>query len=166
MPIVRQPELSGGRPPESIIPEPDSQPSESVPPENGADLVQRETSERFLSKITIQNGTDRDAVVRVERDGTFVAEIYVRSQCDYRLDGLMPGSYTVKVRQGFGWHGSVCRFREGNELTKFPQPIVVEQKTVNQETHFSEFSLTLHGVANGNVKVTPITEEEFDRAGG
>ncbi|MEZ0327607.1 MAG: hypothetical protein ACAH95_17050 [Fimbriimonas sp.] len=135
-------------------------------PENGADVAERRTNDIWRPILTIKNGSNRDALVRIESRGKRVAAIYIHQRSNYDIKGLEPGDYVIKFRQGVNWDPDTLKFKFGNNRSRFRDVLTLEEFTEQDGTvRFSHDTLTLNTVWNGNAKTDEISEAEFNRIG-
>lgn len=120
------------------------------------------------SRLTLVNGTDRDAVVKLCGPGAIgplrrrlYRYVYVANHDSTTLQGIAPGAYDVLFSLGQGWDPNAKRFRE-RTCSRFDQPIRFEERVTQTELRYSTQRLTLHRVAGGNVRTQEIPDEEFD----
>lgn len=124
------------------------------------------------SEITVDNGTDTDAVVRVVRFGESnqqkVRNFYVRSHDQFIAKRIPPGEYVLRVAFGTDWNPETRRFNYRKSFTE-TQTFTVEESVSTElredgevlRTRSSKLSITLHKVPHGNFQNHPINEEEF-----
>lgn len=124
------------------------------------------------SEITVENGTDTDAMVRVMRaradNHQNVRNFYIRANDQFIAKRIPPGEYALKVAFGKDWNSEIRRFNFRKSFSE-TQSFTVEETTwtENQEdgdvlrTRSSRLSITLHKVPHGNFRSHPIDEDEF-----
>lgn len=125
------------------------------------------------SEITVDNGTDTDAVVRVVRfmagSQEKVRNFYVRSHDQFTAKRIPPGEYVLRVAFGTDWNPETRRFNYRKSFTE-SQPFTVDETTwtetredgeVLRYNQPSKLSITLHKVPHGNFRIHPINEDEF-----
>jgi hypothetical protein len=124
------------------------------------------------SKITVDNGTDTDAIVRVVRfrksHQQHVRNFYVRSQEHFVATFVPPGEYVLRVAFGTDWNSAIRKFNYRRSFSETQTFVVDETRwTETSEdgevvhTKSSGLSITLHKVPHGNFESRPINEEEF-----
>jgi hypothetical protein len=119
-----------------------------------------------LGHLTIQNGSDDDAAVKVARVGSTRAYryYYVRKGETITIRGIAPGDYEVLIRTGTDWDREKRKFRFYEALSKTEgEESVMEfaEERTETGTRYAKWSLTLHPVIGGNVQRKPISEEDF-----
>jgi|GEM_PF-3094532 len=124
------------------------------------------------SEITIENGTDLDAVVRALRNanGTYqnIRSFYVRAHDRFVTKRIPPGEYILKVAFGKDWNSEKKRFSYSKYFSE-TQSFKVEETTWTENTvdgdvfrtRSSSLSITLHKVPHGNFHSHGIDEEGF-----
>ncbi len=115
----------------------------------GAVLFSRGAYAQYHSTITFINGTNDDALVKLI--GPTRTSVAVSAGQRQTADDVAPGSYYVVVRYGNG--SGAYSYTKGD-------PFSVEE----YGNQYSQISMTLHKVANGNYQTRPANEAEFDNA--
>lgn len=120
------------------------------------------------SRLTLVNGSDRDAVVKMCGPGALgplrrrlYRYVYVARHDSMTLEGIAPGAYDVLFSLGQGWDPQARRFRE-RVCARFEQPLRFEEVETATKLRYSTHRLTLHRVAGGNMRAQEIPDEEFD----
>ena len=121
-----------------------------------------------LGEFKIDNGTDRDAVVKLVNTDIekSVFTVYVKSKNIYRIKKICDGTYKLLFNIGQDWDKINKRFTVNNSYSKF-------RKLYNFETHeqtyydkietkYSTFEITLHSVIGGSAKTDNIDPKEFE----
>lgn len=124
------------------------------------------------SKITVDNGTDTEAIVRVVRfrDGgqEKVRNFYVRAHDQFVAERIPPGEYVLRVAFGTDWNSEARKFNYRKSFVE-TQTFAVDETTWTEtrdegevlRTRSSALSITLHEVLHGNFQSHPINEDEF-----
>jgi hypothetical protein len=115
------------------------------------------------SQLTIDNGNSVDAVAKlVDRNTGFTVRfVYVKARQKVILDELGAGSYDLRFALGTDWDEQQQRFRLGQQLTAFIDPLTFEETYEGNQVLWSTYTITLHPVTNGNARTEPIKESEF-----
>src|SRR5262249_41278485 len=124
------------------------------------------------SEITVDNGTDTDALVRVVRfrqgNQQHVRNFYIRAQGRFVADLIPPGEYVLRVAFGTDWNSETRKFNYRRSFAETQTFTVDETRWTETRddgevvrTRSSALSITLHKVPHGNFQSHPITEEEF-----
>jgi len=123
--------------------------------------------------LKVINGTDTDAFVRVMRVDTgeqLYRNFYILAGATFTAERFSAGNYVLKVALGVDWHEAEKRFNYRRSFEK--TEVVTLSETTTREltadgyvdrTKFSDVTLTLHKVINGNFHSSPISEAEFWR---
>lgn len=124
------------------------------------------------SEITVDNGTDTDAIVRVVRfsggNQQKVRNFYMRSHDQFVANSIPPGEYVLRIAFGTDWNSDIRRFNFRKSFSE-TQTFTIEETTWAEDredgevmhTRSSKLSITLHKVPHGNFKSHPINEDEF-----
>ena len=135
-------------------------------PANGT-VYQRDFLDQSKGVLTIKNGLDRDAVIKLVKLGNCQACFYVRSGSSFSLDGIDAGSYSVFYGTGFGWDVKSQTFLRGSKAALFSQPVEYDTRKVPTPTgysiYFDKVTLTLHKVEGGNTNTEDISPVDFDQ---
>ena len=85
-----------------------AEPEPSGPrPANGAVITKRGAAGR--GQLAVENGTGKDALLTLSRDGRAVYAVYVRASGTTELTGVADGDYEMFVAQGDGWNAELHR---------------------------------------------------------
>lgn len=103
---------------------------------------------QYHSSITFQNGAGEDALVKLV--GPSARTVSVPKNDSRSESGIAPGSYYILVRYGD---------REENYSYMKGDNFDVEESG----NEYSEISITLYTVANGNYGSRPARKEEFEK---
>lgn len=104
---------------------------------------------QYNSSIAFQNGAGQTALVKLV--GPSAREVLVPRGQSRRESAIAPGRYCIVVR--YGDSDREYSYMKGD-------PFEVEESARG----YSEISITLYTVANGNYGSRPANKEEFDRA--
>lgn len=121
------------------------------------------------SNLTVENGTDADAIIRLIRsDGCLIRNFYIKANSTFTAQELPPSSCIMKVAFGVDWNPSTCKFNYRKSFSKSEQFEITEthwtENTTDgyiEHTRASQMSITLHKVPHGNFHTYPIDEKEF-----
>lgn len=120
-----------------------------------------------LGKLTIKNGTDKDAVVKLVSTSIekSVMDIYIRRNSDYTIKQIKDSDYTLYFMVGRYYDEGSLMFLQDCSFAVFDKDFLFATKKYhvknNIRTESSGFEITLHSVADGNVRTNKITKEEF-----
>jgi hypothetical protein len=136
-------------------------------PRNG-NLVRDSISNRnSKASLTMINGLNEDAYVKLIQNRRCVASFYVRGNNRYTFSGIPDGNYIVMYCLGFGWDTTAQDFKRGRKAVRYDETMryathVIENQRA-RTTYYDEMSLTLHKTALGNATTTDIDPSEFDK---
>ncbi|MEM4408354.1 MAG: hypothetical protein QXI19_06390 [Candidatus Caldarchaeum sp.] len=116
------------------------------------------------SEIIIDNQTDRDAVVKImqktDRSSKMIRDLYVRSNSRAIARQVPAGTYFLKVAYGVGWHKKQRKFLTNRSFSK-SELFTVEQYHTGYSIQYSQITITLHKVYDGNFSFVEMSESEF-----
>ncbi len=107
--------------------------------------------------LTVDNGTDRDAVVKLveERVPPRTRQtVFIRARESWTIEGVPRGRYVLRFALGADWDEEANRF-----LVK---PVYFEFADHFDFTRYGAFTVTLHRVSGGNAPANPITPDLFE----
>jgi hypothetical protein len=121
------------------------------------------------SILTVENGTDTDALVRVIRflnGEQLTRNFYIIAGKSFSAREVPPGDYVLRIAFGKDWNESARGFNY-RRLFSETQHFEMREETSEDEAatriRYSRMSITLHQVVNGNFASHPISEEAFWR---
>ena len=134
---------------------------------SGSLLVDRLRHYSGKGKLTLENGLEEDAYVKVIRNEKLVAAFYVQSHGKFTYSTIPDGSYAVAYCTGYGWDGTVRNFARGRHAHRYDAPLGYSTNQARDAsgvtTYTDVVTLTLHKVANGNATTSDMSLEDFDR---
>lgn len=125
------------------------------------------------STLTVDNGTEADAlvkVIRLEFGEEMVRNFYIPAGRKFNADELPPGSYVLRVAFGIDWDKAKKRFNFRRSFSETQTFEITERQwreytedgyVVNYEA--SDMRITLHKVLHGNFRTETISEKAFMR---
>jgi hypothetical protein len=150
-PITANPALSAAI---SAAPEP------SGPrPANGAVITKRGAAGR--GRLAVENGTEKDALLTLSRDGRAVYAVYVRASGTTELTGVADGDYEMFVAQGDGWNAELRRFTGSPDYTKFADPASFATVRETDGIRYTRLRITLQPVVGGAAGTVPVDPESY-----
>lgn len=117
-----------------------------------------------LGKLTVENGTTLDAVVRLVRNdnGQTARWFYVQAHSKETRGGIEPGSYSLVYTTGADWDGTAVAFRRSASYDAFDRQCeYLETPDGEDITRYRTISVTLQPVPDGNARTRRISREEF-----
>lgn len=125
------------------------------------------SSDIYKSSLTMLNGLNEDAYVKIVKDNLCVASFYVRGNSNFTFSGIPDGTYRVMYCVGFGWNEKAQDFQRGRKATQYDNSLNYSTRVVKADlvstTYSDQISLTLHKTLAGNATTTDISPEVFDR---
>lgn len=120
------------------------------------------------STLTLDNGTDTDALVRVIRNKQEkIRNFFIPAGQKFVAVSIPPGNYTLRVAFGRDWNSDKRRFNFRRTFSETQAFDLTETKkndtTAEGYIEATKMSVTLHKVPHGNFKTHPISEEDFWR---
>lgn len=154
--------------PTAVLP-PVAKHHEPVSLPNGTILL-RKNNHKGLGKLTIDNGTDEDAVVKMVRVDTHkkdYCKVYIKSHSQIVVDGVKPGNYELVFELGRDWDKDGRHFRDDRSFSKFDDALTFAETPSLDEfgrgrTEYSIKRVTLNAVPEGTAHTTGMSEHEFD----
>ena len=116
-------------------------------------------------KLTVQNGTTEDAVVRlsdVTTDQT-VRWFFVKAHSSAHVSRIPQGSYRLTYTTGLNWVESDDAFSWQPTYDEFERTFDYSEQQNSEGVRYHTISVTLNSVLFGNVRTRTITREEFLR---
>ncbi len=110
-----------------------------------------------LGALTVDNGTDRDAVVKLVEDRVpprTRRAVFIRAQESWTIEGVPRGRYVLRFALGGDWDEGANRF-----LVK---PVYFEFVDHIDFNRYGTFTVTLHRVSGGNAPASPIAPDLFE----
>jgi hypothetical protein len=114
-------------------------------------------------KLTVENGTDEDAVVRLSDAATdqTVRWFFVRAHTSAHLAHIPQGTDRLTFTTGLNWIESEDTFSWHPSYSEFERAFTYIEERDSEEVQYHSISVTLHPVPSGNVKTKAISREAF-----
>jgi hypothetical protein len=147
-------------PPPRRIPRPETY--NSLP--NGSS-IESDRCEGGHGVLSVQNGTDEDAVVRLydPRDLRTICWFLVRQNDSASRSTIPEGDYRLAYTMGHGWIESDDAFRWQPSYGEYEKAFGYAEQHDHEGIQYKEISVTLQPVHGGNVRTRTISREEFLR---
>jgi len=123
------------------------------------------------SKLSLNNGTDTDALVGVLRLGKteeLIRNSFIPAGKKYTTKQLPPGTYILRIAFGSDWDDEKSEFNFRQSFSQSEEFQITENTWTEdtddgyiKHTKASGMSVTLHKVINGNFKTHTISEDKF-----
>lgn len=135
---------------------------------NGAVIKQAQTP-GGMSKLTISNGNNRDAVVKLiaasltrsNYHGLY-REVYVKRNQDAVVQNIDPGTYRMKYSLGSKWDRQTESFQLNRANSSLETVLIFKETHDDQGLQYSDNQVTLYSTFDGNTQASGISDEDFD----
>ncbi|MEW1720403.1 hypothetical protein [Streptomyces sp. NPDC093109] len=127
--------------------------------ENGS-LV-KDGSRTGLGRLTIDNGTDSDAVVALTRSGRTAFTLYIRKGREATVRGVEDGYYTVFFASGVDWDSAERSFTRDCGFQKFDDRAHFRTVAVTGGTQYTVLKYSLAKSLGGNATTSDVPDDEF-----
>ncbi|MFI1160342.1 hypothetical protein [Streptomyces sioyaensis] len=121
----------------------------------------RDGSRGGLGRLTVKNGTARDAVVTLTRGKRTAFSLYVRHGSNATVRSVNSGAYTVYFTTGEDWNGAKSSFTRECSFEKFDDPANFKTVRVTGGTQYTVLTFTLNKVFGGNASTSTVPAAEF-----
>jgi hypothetical protein len=114
-------------------------------------------------KLTVQNGTSEDAVVRLydNATGETVCWFFVDAKNSAKETQIPQGIYRLAYTTGLDWIESEDTFHWQPSYNKFERILEYNEQRDDEGVQYHDISVTLQPVLGGNVHTKHISREEF-----
>lgn len=133
-------------------------------PKNGAVLARRVKALKQGHRVTIMNGSNGDAIIKVRNaaNGKLAVSFFVKNGQNATVTGIPDGSYKVQFAYGDLLREDCASFFDpiASELLAV-QPLSTQRTKTHVVTR--HLSYTLYTVVGGNVEQETISDAEFER---
>jgi hypothetical protein len=115
------------------------------------------------SELTIENGNDVDAVVKLVDPATqkTLRFVYVQAGQSVTLEKLGAYSASLKFALGLDWDEQQTQFRRAQSFMVFDDPLTFKVEKTNTGELWTTYTITLHSIAGGNATTEPIDAADF-----
>lgn len=130
---------------------------------NGTDIVPP-AGPRGLGKLTIKNGTSRDAVALLSHETAAPKVrryVYVKANSNVVLEEIAAGSYRLAFMTGLDWDAGARKFLRDPSASQFDETFDFKEEPTPQGTRYSTWEVTLNPVAGGTGRTSPVPEGIF-----
>jgi hypothetical protein len=148
----------------SSLPPPVAVPVATVPVDpvslsTGTILKQRSAYLQGDGTLTVSNGTDGDAVIKLINGGTSVFTVYIKKGDSYNIKNISDGSYRVAFDQGTNWDSATGTFTN-DEGSQFFEDVLDYATTDSQ---YTTYNLTLNPVEGGTAQTNTVNSNQFSQ---
>jgi hypothetical protein len=113
--------------------------------------------------LSVVNGTDRDATVKLVAGSRVRRWIYVKAKSTAAIEGMEVGSYRVLFSLGTDWSAQSHRFMRDRSFRRFEDEFGFSETPVaGGGIEYDRLSITLNAVPRGNARTEKIDETEFE----
>lgn len=141
---------------------PDPRPKSYNSPPTGT-RIEEDVGNDGHGKLTVENGTDEDAVVRLSDAGTdqTVRWFFVRAHTSAHLAHIPQGTDRLTFTTGLNWIESEDTFSWHPSYREFERAFAYSEERNSEAVQYDSISVTLNPVLFGNVKTKAISREQF-----
>lgn len=111
--------------------------------------------------MTINNGNDKDAIVKLCVGNSLRYAMYVRANDTATLWHINPETYTMKYSVGVDADKQGRRFRGEHNIFRSDNPLTFRVEESGNGRHYSTETITLHPVTGGNMPSAPAEDDDF-----
>lgn len=116
-------------------------------------------------ELTVENGTNEDAVVRLAQTGIDVDEtlrwFFVQAHSTAHVPKIPEGNYRLTFTTGLNWVESEDAFSWHATYSEFERSFEFREQRDSDGIQYHSISVTLHSVPFGNIRTRLISREEF-----
>jgi hypothetical protein len=116
-----------------------------------------------MGQLTVNNGNDSDAVLKLVQGGTPVVSLYVGHGDKATLTRIPDGTYQVFFTMGTDWSVPDRLFTRSCEFSQFDNPISYNTIQESRGTQYTTYDMTLQPVFNGTATTSRVTAQNFPR---
>jgi hypothetical protein len=117
------------------------------------------------SKLTISNGTQRDAVVRLlqKASGRTARFVYIEAGKKYTLGNINSGTYLLRFISGYDWVSACRDFLREPDYSEFEDSLSFQSvmPTDGQDGYTTKYEVSLNEVPLGNARKRNIDRKRF-----
>jgi hypothetical protein len=114
-----------------------------------------------LGRLTVNNGTDSDAVVTLARGRKTAFTVYLRKGADTTVRSVDNGVYTVYFTMGEDWNPAKKSFTRNCTFEKFDDTADFSTRRVQGGTQYDVLTYSLAKSIGGNATTTGVPQDEF-----
>ncbi|MFB2877787.1 hypothetical protein ACE1CC_13110 [Aerosakkonemataceae cyanobacterium BLCC-F46] len=129
---------------------------------NGTNIIPPQNLEGY-GVLTVDNGTDRDAVVKLidRNSGDTLRFVYVQAKHQVTIENIPPGNCTFRFSTGTDWDRQTSKFLQNPSFSEFIQPLDFQRIQTKDGEKWRTYKVTLHPIFAGNAQTKPIGERDF-----
>ncbi|MFJ1646551.1 hypothetical protein [Streptomyces sp. NPDC088258] len=114
-----------------------------------------------LGRLTIDNGTESDAVVSLTGQRRTAFTLYIRKGRSATVRAVEDGSYTVYFASGTDWNSAKKSFTRDCSFQKFDDKAAFRTVAVTGGTQYTVLTYSLAKSVGGNATTSEVPEDEF-----
>jgi hypothetical protein len=151
-------------------PSPTPAPAAARPPvslENGANVTPPAPGPAGLGKLTIKNGTNRDAVAKLVTGttdpNTWQTQrfVYIKANNTLVMENVPVGTYRLAFMSGVDWDAGAKKFLREVSTSVFDETFEFKEEPTQGGTRFTTWDVSLNPVAGGTGKTTALQDGDF-----
>lgn len=119
----------------------------------------RSGSRTGKGELTIDNGSDRDAVITMAMNSNPVYSVYVRKGSMYTVQGIRDSTYEIFFTIGTDWDSQ--NFTRDRALQRFDQTFNFTTTRTATELRWTTGKITLNPVVGGNASTSPVDPKDY-----
>jgi hypothetical protein len=117
------------------------------------------------SKLTISNGTQTEAVIRLvqKASGRTARFVYIEAGKKYTLGNIESGTYLLRFISGYDWVSACRDFMREPDYSEFEDSLSFQSvmPTDSQEGYTTKYEVSLNEVPLGNARKRNIDRKRF-----
>lgn len=124
--------------------------------------IEEDIGTNGYGKLTVDNGTDEDAAVRLSATGgDSLRWFFVKAHDSAIVEGIPEGVYTLTFTAGLNWVEPEETFTWQPSYSEFERAFEFSEQRYAEGVRYHSISVTLNPVILGNTRTRAITREEF-----
>ncbi len=114
-------------------------------------------------QLKVNNGSERDAVVKLVKGGTPIVSVYVSKRSEATVEKIDDGSYELFYTSGTDWDDQLETFTRSCQFERFDEPADFTTTSVTGGIQYTVMSVGLQPRIDGNALTTPVPSESFPK---
>lgn len=112
-------------------------------------------------ELTIDNGSNRDAVITLATNKSPTFAVYVRNGSKYTVKGIRDGTYEIFYTTGADWDSQNRTFTRDRTFKRFDDTLKFATTKTATEIRWSTWTATLHPVIGGTANASEVNPNDF-----
>ena len=126
---------------------------------NGAQINSNNIYFNGKGQLTIKNGTEDDAVVKIiNANKASIGEYYIDANNEYTINDIVDGNYSLYFSLGKNWDEQGNKFITCKSFAKFDDNF----NYITTYAQYTTYSVTLNPVIGGTANTTSVDESAFN----